>query len=746
MNQAVMHPQGPNGFVQCFMIAVMLIGPVGESRTQDRAPVELQRIRGAVQLDGISNEPAWEAISPLPMTMYLPVFQGEMSERTEIRVAYDDEYIYASGRFYDSDPSGIRINSLYRDRWNGDDAFALYLDTFNDNENSLWFMTTAGGIRGDFAVSSDDEVPANESWNTFWDVATIVTEEGWFAEMRIPLSSLRFQEVDGRVMMGLTVTRLISRKNERVTFPPILPKFSFRKPSVAQDVVLRGIHSRKPLYVTPYALAGVSRTARPDGQSLGYSYSRDPRNELGLDAKYSLTDNLTLDLTVNTDFAQVEVDDQQINLTRYSLFFPEKRQFFQERASLFSFDQGDGNLLFHSRRIGLTDNGQPVRILGGARVVGKVGDWDLGIIDMQTASDGPSTLSENFGVVRLRRPVFNPYSYAGGMVTSRIDENGKYNLGYGLDGVVRVVGDEYLTVKWSQSLDQDYLRTRGNRPFETGQGFASWVRRSNKGLYYIMNVTRTGADYDPGIGFVQHSNSTFYKGVVGYTIFPDDNAFLRNHSWNNVTLVRVRNGDGKVESVYFAPWWEFESKGGTTGWVEPRYHYESVPFSFQLSDNTLVPAGEYHFYDLWLNYRMPTSEVLSTDLDLIVGTFYDGWITTAAVAPAWRFSRHFDLSGSYQINIINFPDRGQSLTSHLARLRIQAALNAQVSAQTYLQYNATTHVAGVNLLFRYNFSEGTDLWIVYNHNLNTDRFRQVPTLPAMSSNALILKYTHTVGF
>lgn len=726
-------------------LVVFVVVAVESASAQGQGQIELQRLQGSIQLDGMSNEPAWEAITPLPLTMYLPIFQGQQTERTEIRVAYDDKYLYAAGRFYDSDPSGIRINSLYRDRWSGDDAFALYLDTFNDNENSLWFLTTPAGIRGDYAISGDAEVQENVSWNTFWDVATIVTNEGWFAEIRIPLSSLRFQEVDGKIIMGLTVTRYIARKNERVTFPAIAPKYPFRKPSVAQDMALRGIHSHKPFYITPYVLGGGSQTAQFDAQQVGFKYNRDLREEIGLDAKYSLTDNLTLDMTMNTDFAQVEVDDQQINLTRYSLFYPEKRQFFQERASLFNFDMGDGNRLLHTRRIGLTEAGNPIRILGGARLVGKIGEWDTGFLDMQTASD-VSSPSENFGVLRMRRQIFNPYSYAGGMVTSRIDENGKYNAGYGIDGVVRVIDDEYMTVKWSQSLDKDYLQTNGNHPFETGQGFFSWVRRSNKGLAYEMSVTRTGADYDPAIGFVQHSGYTFFKGVIEYFIYPNDNDILRNHSWNNVTLMRFRNTDGKLESLYFAPWWGFESKSGATGWVEPRLQYEDVPVDFQLSEATNVPVGRYWFFDFWFNYRMPSGELLATNADLIVGSFYDGWRATATLDPTWRISRFLQLSGSYQINIIRFPDRGQSVTSHLARLRVQTALNSNVSAQAYLQYNTASHVAGLNALFRYNFSEGTDLWIVYNHNLNTDRFRQVPTLPELSSNVLILKYTHTLEF
>jgi hypothetical protein len=709
---------------------------------QGRGQLELQRLQGPIILDGLSKEPAWEAITPLPLTMYLPVFQGQVTERSEIRVAYDDEYFYASGRFYDSDPSGIRINSLYRDRWSGDDAFALYIDTFNDNENSLWFLTTPAGIRGDYAISGDAEIPENASWNTFWDAETKVTNEGWFAEIRIPLSSLRFNVVDGKVVMGLTVTRLIARKNERVTFPAIDPKYTFRKPSIAQDVMLKDIHSRKPFYITPYVLGGGSQTAQLDAQNTEFQYKSNLRKEIGLDAKYNLTDNLTLDMTVNTDFAQVEVDDQQINLTRFSLFYPEKRQFFQERASLFRFDMGDGNRLLHTRRIGLTNAGDPIHILGGARLVGKVGEWDMGFLNMQTANEFSSP-SENFGVLRMRRQIVNPYSYAGGIVTSRIEENGKYNATYGVDGVVRVVDDEYLTLKWSQSLDEQYLKANGNRPFETGQGLFTWERRSNKGLAYDISLTRTGSDYNPGIGFVQHSGYTYFKGVVDYFIYPGDDDVLRNHSWNNVTLARFRNADGKLESLYFAPWWEFESKAGATGWIEPRLQFEDVPVAFQLSEGTNVPAGNYWFFDFWFNYRMSSGELLSTNADVIIGSFYDGWRATTTLAPTWHVSKHLELGGSYQVNVIQFPDRDQSLTSHIARLRIQTAFDEHASAQAYLQYNSVAHGVGLNALLRYNFAEGTDLWIVYNHNINTDRDRQSPALPLLGSNTLIFKYTNT---
>jgi len=316
-------------------------------------PMELRRLSGPITLDGHPDEAAWQQVPPLPLTMYSPVFKGRPTQRTEIRVAYDDEFFYAAGWFYDTDPSGIRINSLYRDRWNGDDAFAIYIDAFNDNQTAKWFGTTPAGMRFDLLVS-DDGNTTNENWDAFWIAKTSVNEQGWFAEVRIPFSTLGFHTApDGRAMMGLTVTRLVSRLEERVTFPEIDPKFPFRRPSVAQDVVMRGVRSRTPLYVTPYVLGGASRNYVAV-RSGTLEWQRDTSKEIGLDVRYPLSGTLTLDLTVNTDFAQVEADGQQIALDRFPLFYPERRRFFQEASSIFDFTGANGTRLFHSRRIGLT--------------------------------------------------------------------------------------------------------------------------------------------------------------------------------------------------------------------------------------------------------------------------------------------------------------------------------------------------------------------------------------------------------
>jgi hypothetical protein len=398
----------------------------------DRAtPLVLPRLGGPITLDGFSDEPAWEAIEPLILTMHLPIFEGAMTERTEIRVAYDNDYLYLAGRMYDSDPEGIQAVDIVRDGANfQNDWFGLFLDSFNDNENTLAFFTNPVGMRTDFSLSNDVQNiqrDFSKSWSTFWDAAIQRNDQGWFAELRIPFSSLRFQDENGEVIMGLTVSRSIARKGESHVFPAIPPnwgRYSTWKASQAQRVRFTGVYSRSPLYITPYALGGLNQAVALNQAGSEYDVTNTPARDLGLDIKYGLTSNMTLDLTVNTDFAQVEADDQEINLTRFSLFFPEKRLFFQERASTFEFGLGGYSRLFHSRRIGIHEGNQ-VPIYGGARLVGRVGDWDVGAIDMQMAplkdENGKDQLlpSENLGVARLRRQVLNPYSYVGGMATSR---------------------------------------------------------------------------------------------------------------------------------------------------------------------------------------------------------------------------------------------------------------------------------------------------------------------------------------
>ena len=285
-----------------------------------------------VTFDGIPDEKAWEEISRVKMIMYSPVFGKEPTENTDIRIAYDERYLYVGAWIYYEDPALIRSASFKRDFMGmGSDWFGLLLDTYNDKENSMAFFTTPDGLRFDAGIQKDavvfmpDQMPMNLSWNAFWEVLTKRDSKGWSLEIRIPLSSLRFQEVNGEVRMGMTIERWIPAKNETDIFPAIPPNWgpnSVIKPSQAQEIVFHGIKPDKPLYIAPYALTGFESNYDLNDDETDYLKSNKPDIEAGLDIKYGISKTLVMDITVNTDFAQVEADDQQINLTRYSLYLP----------------------------------------------------------------------------------------------------------------------------------------------------------------------------------------------------------------------------------------------------------------------------------------------------------------------------------------------------------------------------------------------------------------------------------------
>ncbi|MBN2266118.1 MAG: carbohydrate binding family 9 domain-containing protein, partial [Candidatus Aminicenantes bacterium] len=278
--------------------------PAQERPPESGAPLVLSRIQGPVTLDGRSDEAAWQGIAPLPCVCYLPDSGAAPSERTEILIAYDDDFLYAAGRMYDREPDKVQATSKKRDDMKlSNDWFCITLDTFVDRENALCFSTNPAGLRLDMTIFNDaqGDFPADKNWNTFWDVATARDTEGWFAEIRIPLSSLRFQAAAGRVVMGLIATRYIARKNEAITFPFIPPKWGFWgsfKPSRTQPIVLEGVTRHRPLYVAPYVLGGYGRSYELDETETAYGAKDKFIFEPGLDVKYGLTNNLTLDLTL----------------------------------------------------------------------------------------------------------------------------------------------------------------------------------------------------------------------------------------------------------------------------------------------------------------------------------------------------------------------------------------------------------------------------------------------------------------
>jgi hypothetical protein len=745
-NQAMPNPSSDRNLVRkpmaripiVLIAALLFIVPLAHAQEAMVIPL----LNGPIQLDGLSDEPAWEAVAPLAFVMHQPSFGEEPTERTEVRVAHDGQYLYVAGRMYDSDAGGIRGTSLRRDDGSmTNDWIVINLDTFNDGENTAVIGVTPAGVRTDMAYN-DVQGSYNFDWNTFWDAEVRRTDEGWFVEMRIPFSSLRFQDHDGRVYMGMSVWRNIARKSELATFPAIRPDWGFDsivKASELQPIVLHGVHSRKPLYVIPYAIGGAGFTSPLSADGSAFMRNNQMVHDAGVDLKYGITSNLTLDLTYNTDFAQIEADDQQVNLTRFSLFFPEKRQFFQERASIFDFSIGGNDRLFYSRRIGLAQ-GQSVPLYGGGRLVGRIGAWDVGLLNMQAAAVAGLT-SENLGVLRVQRQFLNERSTVGGILTSRQGDAG--SIVYALDGLLNIGGQNYLTLNWAQSFsqgepgdldvaDRSLIRAR-------------WERRGIDGFRYAFDVARSGVAFNPALGFQERSDYTSLRERVSYGWRPGRASPLLRYAVLLQGAMFLRNEDRTVESLDIGPQATLSLKSGHTFGLGLITAYEDLRSGFSLAPGVTVPVDRYHFQAISASYSPSQGSLLRTSASVNAGQFFDGWRLTASLSPIWNVSRHFDLTGTYQINRVEFASRGQQLTAHVVRLRSRAALNTRLSGAALVQYNSVANAVFLNARVRYNPREGNDLYLVFNENLVTDRFGFLPERRLTDSRTVMVKYVHTLS-
>ena len=706
--------------------------------------MDLPRLTGPVSLDGWVDEEAWARIAPLELTTYAPTWEAPPTERSEIRVAYDDEHVWVSALLSDTDPSGIRINSLSRDRPSGDDELGIVLDTFHDRETALWFSVNPAGVRFDRAISNDAEggfgtQPVNLDWNGVWHAATRLTAEGWSAELRIPLATLGFEPVGDRVTMGLIVYRRIARHGEIQTHPSIPPdwRLGFAKPSRARPVVLHGVRAGRPILATPFGLTGARLDHEQPVENGPFRASRNSTAEAGLDVKIAVRPQVTVDLTVNTDFAQVEVDDQQVNLSRFSLFFPEKRRFFQERANLFDFGTGDFDRLFHSRRIGL-HQGEAVPILAGGRLVGRVGGWDLGVLSMQTTgTDG--TPSTNFGVVGVRKPFEGGATWVGGMVTSRVPEGGATGLAAGLDARVALSGGTFVTAQIVQTA-----RAGAVGGVRRGLFRARVERPGQRGWSYGVDVSRIGEEYAPDVGFVQRRGAIRVMSSVGHGWSRGAESRFRTIS-PTFAVVRgfFRTEDRSLESGFLGHFLNVTWRSGSFGWVGLRTDYEDLREDLRLPESTTVPAGSYAFPVLTAGHMPSRTRTLDVGARGQAGRFYDGWRLTATVEPVWNASRHLELSADVLGDHVRFPQRSSGFTVFLARLRAQLALDRRLSASTFVQVNSAARVFVPSVRIRYNFGEGSDLWLVYDELINLERDRTDPRLPWTQSRAFMAKLTHT---
>jgi hypothetical protein len=440
-----------------------------QSEPSDRQVTAVQ-IEGAVRIDGILDEPAWaEALPAGDFVQHEPLEGEPATEKTEVLLIYDKDNLYVGVRCFDSEPTKILVTKSERDsELENTDAFWMVFDTFQDRQNGFVFGTNPSGLEFDAQVATEGQGGGgsrgragsrragsgsggglNKNWDANWEVATLINEKGWFAEFRIPFGTLRFRQTPVQ-QWGVNFARNIRRKNEQDFWSRVPRQWDLYRLTFAGDLFGLEVEPPTNFKFTPYVIGSIQRDYQnhPDGDT---NYLGDA----GLDLKYSVTPSMTLDLTYNTDFAQVEVDEQQVNLTRFNLFFPEKRPFFLENAGLFAVGSSRQVELFFSRRIGIDKSSRVVPIMGGVRLTGKVDRWNVGFLNMQTddvgdcSVEGPDCVTQpvNFTVARVYRE-FGSRSRLGGIVVNKeVTGSGiyqaDYNRTFGLDGRLGV-GESFL--------------------------------------------------------------------------------------------------------------------------------------------------------------------------------------------------------------------------------------------------------------------------------------------------------------
>lgn len=736
-------------FLKVNFVFFLIASFAGILNAQDE--VLIKPLTGEIEFDGKVDEPVWKLSQQFPMKMHFPVFNNPTSEQNEVYITFDNNYLWVGAILSYSDISNVVSTSKKRDEESeNSDAFGILLDSYNDNENALGFFTLPSGAKIDYSISNDGQgggpgpgmSSKNYTWNSYWDVKTVITDNAWHIEMRIPFSSLRFQNKNGIAKMGLIINRNVSHLNEMDTYPAIDTKYgrgANTRPSLAQTIVFENIQPHNPVYISPYILGGTTRINELDESETEYVQENDPDFTGGLDVKYNLNNNLTLDFTVNTDFAQVEADDEQVNLTRYSLFFPEKRLFFQERSGIFSYELGGPQNLFYSRNIGIAE-GEPVTIYGGVRMVGRVGKWDIGFLDMNTAEFN-TTPAENFGVARLRRQVINENSYIGGMFTSRVGFDGTYNIAYGFDGIFKYTDVDYINVKLAQSQDKSI----DSDVFSLSPTYFSLEleRRAEEGFLYQGKYAYWGKNFDPKAGFVFINNIHEVRGTLGYGWFANEESPIFNYSIETDFDMTKRMEDGKIETLDISPQFNMDLKSGYGMFLSYGYKKEGVQYGFYLPDDIIIEAGEYSFWSFRSHFNSPRTKKIVASLGLDGGGFYDGKQFSSDLSLDFNVSSSIQFTAFYKFDNVKFEETDQQFTNNLARLKATYMVNTMVSMSAYMQYNQLENILISNFRLRYNPRDGNDFYLVLNDSRYADKNGLSPVPPNFLNQTIMLKYTHT---
>ncbi len=714
--------------------------------SEGRITLRATRLAEPIVLDGKLDDPIYSRVKSVSGFIQQEPDEGEpASEETEAWIFFDDRNFYVSVRCWDSHPERMIANEMRRDHNNifRNESIVLVLDTDYDRRNGFYFATNPLGALRDQSVG-DEGQNNNADWNTVWDVGASMDDRGWVFEMAVPFKSLRFKNV-GPQVWSFNLRRIVAWKNERTFLAPIAAAHSmsgvFRFSDAATLVGVEVPGSNRNLELKPYALSSLTTNQKADEP-----FSNDPNADVGFDVKYGLTSGLIGDFTYNTDFAQVEEDQQQINLTRFSLFFPEKRDFFLESQSIFAFGGaatrgfrgGLTPIMFFSRRIGLTEDGEdPIRV--GGRVTGRAGHYRIGALNIQTqgVEEDPLIPATNFSVLRVRRD-FLQRSDIGVIATYR---NSSFTEGAGSNGVFGFDGNfaffEALQLNSYYAVSDTPLDQGGT----TGDNNSSYLGKLDYGgdrYGLILEHLYVGEDFQPELGFLRRE--AFRRNFVQGRFSPRPRSIeaIRRFVWQ-ADVDRITDTGGRLETRNVQGQFSIEFDNSDRLRVQYNDIFEFLPEEFEISDDVILPVGEYRFQDLEFAYTFGPQRPLPSTIRYQTGGFWSGNLDTLSFNGRVEISPKFSIEPRLSLNWVDLPEG--DFNTRLVSARVNYTFSPRMFVSSFIQYNSSRGSVSSSIRFRWEYEPGSDLFVVYSEGRE-----DLSLTPFLANRTFAVKFTKLFRF
>ena len=689
----------------------MLSPPLAASAEPMEHRVSPHRIPESIMVDGIFDEPSWQTAEPIRQFLQIQPNQGApMTQPNEVRILYDEKNLYFGFTFFDAEIGKLVANEMRRDseELRSNDYGFLLLDTYNDRRNAVFFRFNPLGGMEDTAVSNSGD-SLNSNWDIVWECRARINSDHWTTEIAIPFSQLRFEKSDV-MTWGINFGREIARTQEIGAWNPAPktygPLGKYRTAYFGSLTGLEGISPSRNLELLPYVSPGGSRAAEEE--------QADAVFEAGLDLKYGITSNLTADLTLNTDFAQIEADEEQVNLTRFDLFFPEQRPFFLEGASIFdvgvprpSFRRPPPLLLFYSRRVGLAEE-RAIPIVAGGKMTGKIGRYGVGVLDVFTDAFQDKEVSEprtNYSVVRLTRDIFTESSV--GVIAINKQSADTYNRTAGLDFSYRPRKDLDIRGLWSRTFDDQ--ASEQNNAFYLG---GDW--RSNR-FQADGSYTDIGRQFNPEVGFVRRRGVRHIRGKTQYTPWPQAFGIRQIETGPEVEFVLNRDNELETRELVFDSQFDLES-GDWIGF-ETRHTTEHLTEDFQIQD-AVIPSGDYSFTWFQGSIHSSSSRKVFGELRVELGEFYHGTRRGIGVDAIIKPNAQLSIQPLVEFNRVTLPS--ETFNASIFAGRVSYSFSTTLFTKLFAQWSSDREAATANFLINYIYRPGSDFYLVVNQTYDTD--------------------------